>query len=228
MIVGGFQRFSLIDYPGKISAVIFTRQCNFRCKYCHNPELVLPERYSKEISVSSIFDFLESRRNKLDAVTISGGEPTEHKDLSIIIRDIKNMGFLVKLDTNGSRPEILEKLIVDNLIDYLAMDIKAPFTKYNKITGVPVKIEKIKESIDIIMSSKVEYEFRTTVVKKLLNKEDLLNIAKGIKGAKRYYIQKYIFLKSFKKNPNLSSYSEKELEDIAFNIKKYVKKCRIR
>lgn len=229
MIIGGLQKFSLIDYPGKISAIIFTMGCNFRCAYCHNPELVIPARYTTEISFSEVFDFLDSRRGKLEAVCITGGEPTQHSGLLEMIKKIKNMGFLVKLDSNGSRPELLKELLDKKMIDYVAMDIKAPFEKYSKITGCHVFVEKIKRSIDIIMSSSIEYEFRTTIVKSLTSKDDLRKIAKTISGADNYYLQKFISTKLV--NSNLSkevSYSENELEELAIELKKYVKNCNVR
>jgi pyruvate formate lyase activating enzyme len=135
MKIGGLQKFSLLDYPGKISAVVFTQGCNFRCPYCHNPELVDPERFQECIPEDEIFAFLETRRGKLEAVTVTGGEPTIQNGLSSFVRRIKDMGFMVKLDTNGSRPEVLEELIRHKLIDYIAMDIKAPLEKYEAVTG---------------------------------------------------------------------------------------------
>ena len=228
MIVGGFQKFSLIDYPGKISAVIFTRGCGFRCKYCHNPELIIPDRFGEKIPLSFVFDFLESRRGKLDAVTVSGGEPTEHKDLHSTIKEIKDMGFLVKLDTNGSNPDVLEELIKKRLIDYIAMDIKAPYKKYKEITGVAVDYDKIKKSIKIIMDSNVDYQFRTTVVKELISGKDLQDMAKDIAGANVYYLQKYKRSESLESTSKFTSYSEKEIEEMASHLEKYVKKCRIR
>jgi len=135
MIIAGLQKFSLIDYPGKICAIIFTRGCNFRCQYCHNPELVIPEKYAPSIPISQIYEFLESRRGKLDAISITGGEPTQHIDLIEMLEKIKNMGFLTKLDTNGSRPETLEKIISRKLVDYFAMDIKTSIKDYSRIAG---------------------------------------------------------------------------------------------
>jgi pyruvate formate lyase activating enzyme len=230
MIIGGIQKFSLIDYPGKICAIIFTRGCNFRCRYCHNPELVIPEKYAPEIPLSQIYDFLESRRDKLDAISITGGEPTQHSDLIEVIKKIKNMGFLVKLDSNGSHPEMLEKIINQKLVDYLAMDIKAPLEDYHKIMGWPVEIEKLKKSIELIINSGINYEFRTTIVKNLTNKDDLRKIAKTIQGAKKYFLQKFIPTKI--NDPRLlkdeSSYSNKELQELALELMVYVKYCDVR
>lgn len=229
MIIGGLQKFSLIDYPGKTSAIIFTIGCNFRCRYCHNPELVIPERYTAEISLSEVYDFLNNRRGKLDAVCITGGEPTQHADLSEMIENIKAMGFLVKLDSNGSRPEVLENFIKRKLVDYVAMDIKAPLKKYSKVIGWQIPVEKLKKSISLLMSSSVGYEFRTTIVKSILSKDDLRKIAQEIKGAENYFLQKFIPTKLIE--PALtkeSSYSDDELSELAEELKKYVKNCYVR
>ncbi len=229
MIIGGFQRFSLIDYPGKTCAVIFTRGCGFRCKYCHNPELVIPEKYSAKIGLESIMTFLEGRRNKLDAVTISGGEPTDQIDIEPVIGDLKRMEFLIKLDTNGTRPEVLKSLIEMEMIDYVAMDVKGPFEKYEDITGCYVDTEKIKESIDIVLNSGVDHEFRTTVASEILSEEDLLKIAMMITGAKRYYLQTFTSSKMICTEPSaLSPLPIKDMQSCARKIRGYVKDCRVR
>ncbi|MDP3015268.1 MAG: anaerobic ribonucleoside-triphosphate reductase activating protein [bacterium] len=229
MIIGGIQKFSLIDYPEKTCAVIFTRGCNFRCRYCHNPELVIPEKYAPEIPLSQIYDFLKSRRDKLDAVSITGGEPTQHPDLIEVMKKIKNMGFLVKLDSNGSRPEVLEKIINEKLADYLAMDIKTPLEDYSKIMGWQAPVEKLKKSIELIMNSGIDYEFRTTIVKCLTSEDDLRKIAKTIKGAKNYFLQKFIPTKlndsSLMKEV---SYSDEELKKLALELMAYVEYCNVR
>jgi pyruvate formate lyase activating enzyme len=230
MIIGGLVKFSLNDYPGKASAVIFTMGCNFRCGYCHNPELVLPEKYAEEIPPDEIYDFLESRKGKLDAVVITGGEPTQHHDLGRMLAKIKSMGFLVKLDTNGTRPEFLEKIIWEGNIDYIAMDIKAPFYDYQKITGVPIAMEKLKKSVDIIMGSGLPHEFRTTTVKSLTSFDDLREIAQSIKGADKYFLQR--FAAAPKLNDSIftsqTSYSEAELKELALELSSLVKHCEVR
>lgn len=231
MIIGGFVKFSLNDYPGKTAAVIFTLGCNFRCRYCHNPELVLPEKYAPEIPLGEVYSFLESRVGKLDAVCITGGEPTEHLDLPEMIKKIKEMGFLVKLDTNGSRPEMLEKIIKEGNIDYIAMDIKAPFDPYSyqKITGTPVDTEKLKKSINLIINSGLPHEFRTTVVKSLTSFDDLRKIAGSIKGADNYFIQRFVSSKL--NDPSLInevSYTEQELKPLASELSTFVKHCGVR
>ncbi|MGC8971837.1 MAG: anaerobic ribonucleoside-triphosphate reductase activating protein, partial [bacterium] len=164
MLIGGLQKFSLIDYPGKISAVIFTKGCNFRCPYCHNPELVIFDGKDL-IEEDYIFSFLREKRGKLDGVVLTGGEPTLQSDLINFLKEIKGLGFFTKLDTNGSNPEVIERLLEEKILDYIAMDIKANLEKYNDVTHSNVDIEKIKKSIDIIMHSGIDYEFRTTIVR---------------------------------------------------------------
>ena len=199
MKIGAFQRFSLNEYPGKISAIIFTQGCNFRCPYCHNPELVKKELFQKLIPENEIFSFLKKRQNKLDAVSITGGEPTLHPDLQKLISKIKSMGFLVKLDTNGTNPQMLNNLIHHNLIDYIAMDIKAPLEKYDKVTKVKADTEAISKSINLIKNSQIEYEFRSTITEKLLSNEEVINIGKLLGKAKRYYLQNFVFSKALDK-----------------------------
>ncbi len=229
MIIGGLQKFSLIDYPGKTCAIIFTIGCNFCCKYCHNPELVVPEKYTSEIPAQDVFSFLESRIGKLDAVCITGGEPTQHMDLRDMIIKIKDMGFLVKLDSNGSRPEVLEDFIDKKIIDYIAMDVKAPLEDYSKIVGWKIPIEKLQKSIDLIMNSGIDYEFRTTIVKSLTSKDDLKKIAQTIKGAENYYLQKFIPTKLIESAMEKEvSYSDDDLVELAKEMKKYVKNCYVR
>lgn len=176
MKIVGFEKSSLIDYPGKISAVVFTQGCNFRCSYCHNPQLVYPHLFTQLLSIDGIFEFLEIRKKLLDAVTISGGEPTLQRGLIPFIERIKNMGFLVKLDTNGSMPDILKEILTNGLIDFVAMDIKAPFEKYDRVCDVGVCIIKIKESIRMIEASGISFQFRTTYDTDLLEDRDLQEI----------------------------------------------------
>jgi len=198
MIIGGLQKCSLIDYPGRIGAIVFTQGCNFRCAYCHNPELVDPARYGPSLT-DEVIPFLEKRRGKLDAVTITGGEPTLQRDIGPFLREIRGMGYLVKLDTNGSLPDVLEGLICSGLVDYVAMDVKAPLEKYEKIAGVKMDTRKIRESIRLIVKSKIEHEFRTTVVRSQLDPEDLQAIAKLLDKAKLYVLQPFVGLKTLEK-----------------------------
>lgn len=199
MKIGGLQRVSLIDYPGLISAVLFLQGCNFRCPYCHNPELVDPNLFKSCIKENDVFEFLETRKGKLDAVTITGGEPTIQNQLAVFIRQIKKMGFAVKLDTNGTQPPLIKEVIDHKLIDYISMDVKAPFDKYKEVVRVKVDENSIKESIRIILKAKIPYEFRTTVVKSQLNENDIMQIGRMIHGASRYVLQNFVSSKTMEK-----------------------------
>lgn len=231
MLIGGFQRFSLIDYPGKICAIVFTQGCNFRCPYCHNPELVNPELFGAPIPEGNILSFLANRKGKLDAVEITGGEPALQPDLMDFIRKIKDLGYLVKLDTNGSNPGIISEAIEREIVDYIAMDVKAPLERYQEITNSGVDPAKIEHSIELIMSSGLDYEFRTTVVKSQLGKRDVLEIGRWIRGSKRYVLQKFVPVKVL--NPkflNEVTYGDEELEYFrdAVKSKSYVVECEVR
>jgi pyruvate formate lyase activating enzyme len=229
MQIGSMQRFSLIDYPGKICAILFTQGCNFRCPYCHNPELVNPQKFGESIAHDEIFSFLERRKGKLDAVSITGGEPTIHEDIVGFIRNIKDLGYLVKIDTNGSKPEILRELTGEKLLDSIAMDVKAPLDKYKNTVGKPFDTRLIEESIHLIMNSGIDYEFRTTIVKSLLDEDDILKIGKVIKNADRYVLQKFVPSKTL--NPkfmNAETFTEEEFERTFKLLGKLVKLTIIR
>lgn len=256
------QKMSLLDYPGRVSAVVFTSGCNFRCPFCHNPELVMPlSEYKKEnfplaspykggkeseINQSSeeskeqssdenngekeFFEFLKGRKNFLDGVCVTGGEPLLQPDMEDFIKRIRGMGFSIKLDTNGLLFEKLKNIVEKGLIDFVAMDIKSSMDKYNLATGVHVDMEQIKNSINFIMQSGIDYEFRTTVLANLHKKEDIVNIAKFIKGAKNYALQKFevrdkILDKSFK---NASSITKTEAEVWKKECERYVEKCALK
>lgn len=196
MRLGGIQKLTLIDYPGKIATTVFTVGCSFRCGFCHNPELVLPEQFPAPNEMEKeFFEHLEKRKGKLEGVCITGGEPTIQPDIVEFIRKIKEMGYAVKLDSNGTQPNILKKVIDEKLVDFIAMDIKSSPKKYLKTAGLNVKDEKmlarIKESVELIMTSGIDYEFRTTVVPGIHTEKDFLEIAKWIEGAKAYYLQEY-------------------------------------
>lgn len=191
ILIGGLQKSSLIDYPECLSAIIFTQGCNFRCPYCHNPELIL-ERKCALTSTRSVLNFLQKRVGKLDGIVITGGEPTLQKHLPEFIKQVKDMGFKVKLDTNGTNPDMLKRLINEKLIDYVAMDIKAPIEKYSQITCTKVNTKDVLKSIEILKSSNIAYEFRTTVVKSQLFPEDFEQIAQMIEGCEKYYLQRFV------------------------------------
>lgn len=228
VIIGGFQKSSLIDYPEKISAIIFTQGCNFRCPYCHNPELILTTANSS-LDESAILNFLASRQGKLDGVVITGGEPTLHKSLPEFIKQIKDLGFLIKLDTNGSNPEMLQELLDENLIDYVAMDIKAPIEKYSTIAGDKVSTENILKSFEILKQSEIEHEYRTTVVKSILKPTDFEQIGKMIEGAGKYYLQRFVPTKTLNESfLNQETYSDEEFAPIIETLKKYVRLVELR
>lgn len=227
--IAGLEKLSLIDYPGKLAAIIFTHGCNLRCEYCHNPELVI-----QDISLEDVYDpekilkFLKSRIGKLDAVVITGGEPLLYDDLEPFIKSIKALGLLVKLDTNGLLPDKLKKLINHGVIDYISMDIKYPEGDYLTFTGEN-SLKHVKESINLIMNSGIDYEFRTTYVKGIHTLEASVAIGGMIKGAKQYYVQNFRAGKTI--NPTLSdqnSFTEKELKVLKKNIKPYVLNVEIR
>jgi len=226
MLIGGFQKCSLIDYPGKICAIVFTLGCNFRCSYCHNPELVYPELFNKPIPEQEIFSFLGKRRGKLDAVTITGGEPTLQTDLIDFILRIKKLEFLVKLDSNGSNPDVLQNAISSEVLDYIAMDVKAPLEKYREITSSNIDPERIKKSIGLIMNSNTEYEFRITITESQLDESDMSKIGKLVEGAELCVLQKYVA--PAKNIPELKTYSDEEFGKFQSIMRGFVKKCIIR
>ncbi|NLE65469.1 MAG: anaerobic ribonucleoside-triphosphate reductase activating protein [Elusimicrobia bacterium] len=189
MHIGGLLKFSLIDYPGKVAAVVFTQGCNYRCPFCHNPELVLPELFHEPIPEAEVFSFLEKRRGQLQGVTVTGGEPTLHPDLIPFLQRIKSLGYLVKLDTNGSRPDVVEEIVSLGCVDYLAMDIKTSPENYCKATGVAADIEAVQRSIRIIRGSGIAHQFRTTTLKSLVAEKDLKAIQALIGPDDEYRLQ---------------------------------------
>jgi len=192
MRIGGFQKLTLIDFPGKIATTVFTVGCSFRCPFCHNPELVVSSQFLVQgKQEEEFFAHLAKRKGKLEGVCITGGEPTIQKDIVEFVKKIKELGFAVKLDTNGTRPDVLKKLLDLKLLDFVAMDIKNQLKKYDKTTGVKGDKKRIKLSVDLIMNSRLPYEFRTTVVPGIHEEKDFLEIAKWIGGANAYYLQEY-------------------------------------
>ena len=227
MIIKGLQKQTVLDYPGKLACTIFTFGCNFRCGYCHNPELIVDDG-RPAISEEEILKFLEERKGFLDAVCITGGEPTLNSDLPEFIEKIKKIGFLVKLDTNGSNPKMLKELVSKKLVDYIAMDVKAPIDSYEKITNVKVNGEDIQRSIDIIRNFG-EYEFRTTAVPGMFNEDYAMRIGEWLKGSKRFFLQNFKGIKTLdneflKKKP----FSKEELLDLCSVMKPYFGKCEVR
>ena len=256
MIIGGLQKLTLIDYPGKVSCTVFTIGCNFRCPFCYSSELVLPEKIRRQPKTSEreFFQFLQERKNFLEGVVVCGGEPTIHKDLPDFIKKIKELGYSVKLDTNGSNPQMLKALIEKRLIDYAAMDIKAPLGKsqipdyksqtnlkskaqnsklelsrYQKAAGVKADLKKIKKSIEIIKNSGIDYEFRTTVVPGLHPKEDIIEIAKELSPARKYFLQNFLPEKTLDpKFEKIKPFSEKYLLEIQKTVAPFFEICQTR
>ena len=228
VLIGGLQKSSLIDYPEKISAIIFLKGCNFRCPYCHNPELVNKTSTSL-LSEVEVLKFLKSRKDKLDGVVITGGEPTLYENLPDFLNKIKELNFLIKLDTNGSNPELLQKVISKKLVNYVAMDIKSPIDKYNKTVCAKVNIENILKSINILKLSNIDYEFRTTVVKSQLSLDDFEKIGKMIEGSKKHYLQRFLPTKTLDDNfINELTYEKNEFISIIKRLKKYIELVELR
>jgi pyruvate formate lyase activating enzyme len=223
------QRTSLIDCPGMISAVLFTVGCSFRCPYCHNPELVIGRTGLDPVPAEDVLSFLEKRRGRLDSVVITGGEPTLQADLAWFMARIRDMGFFLKLDTNGSRPEALASVIEQGLADYIAMDVKAPPEKYAAVAGTLVDITRVFRSIEMIMSSGVAYEFRTTFVPSLLDADDVAGIARTIEGASLYVLQRFVPSKHI--DPRFGGEpvpSEDEMKRLAAACEPLVGRCIVR
>lgn len=231
MIICGLQKTSLIDYPGKICAVVFTRGCNFSCPFCHNPELVRIETAPPEISWDFIGQFLSSRKKILDGVTITGGEPTIHSDLPEFIDQIKDLGLAVKLDTNGANQEMLVQLINNKKIDYIAMDIKAPIDRYREVVRADIDTRDILSSISLIMASNIGYEFRSTILPRLHGKKDLVEMSKLIKGAKNYYLQNFRGRNCQLLDPSFNqekSFTSDELAELQALCQPFVENCQVR
>ena len=215
MLILGFAKTTLLDYPEHVAATIFTGGCNFRCPFCHNGQMVMNPSSMPRIAEEEVISHLIKRKNVLDGVCITGGEPTLQADLTDFIVRIKDMGYKVKLDTNGSHPELLRELIDKKFIDYVAMDIKNCRQKYAITAGCSDSlVSKVYESVDILKEGKIDYEFRTTVVRELHSREDMICLAKEIAGASKYYIQSYVDSDNVIER-KYTSYSKEELTDIA-------------
>jgi pyruvate formate lyase activating enzyme len=227
--IGGLQKVSLIDYPGRISAVVFTQGCNFRCSYCHNPDLVDPKLYLPCLPVKNVLKFLALRVGKLDAVTLSGGEPTLQDDLVPFLQKVQKLGFALKLDTNGSNPQKLVEIFRLNLLNFIAMDVKAPMAGYSSVVNSSVDTDRIRKSIQCILQSGIPHEFRTTVASSQLTLKDISTIAKEIKGAKRYVLQKFRKARTLAEEfSEETPYSDDELLSIKINLEKEIPTVIIR
>ena len=228
MVIAGLQNLSLVDYPGYLSAVIFFQGCNFKCGYCQNPDLVTLEK-KFAFSEQKVFDYLNLRKDKLEAVVISGGEPAIYEDLPDFLERIKSLNLKIKFDTNGSRPGVIEDLIKRELVDYIAIDIKTSLPKYKLLTDEKDIKKKLKESIRLTMLSTVDYEFRTTCAPGIVEEKDFHKIGKLVKGATKYYLQQFrnqvVFDESFRE---VKPYDTEELEKFAEILRKYVQKVALR
>ena len=227
MIIKGLEKQTVLDYPDKLACTIFTFGCNFRCGFCHNPELVVDDGRT-EIKQEEILKFLNERKDFLDGVCITGGEPTMNKDLLEFISKIKEMGFAVKLDTNGSNPEMLRELIDKKLVDYIAMDIKAPLEKYAAVANSKVNADDIQKSVDLIRNFP-DYEFRITVVPGLFDEEDAKKIGEWLKGSKNFYIQQFRGIKTLDKSfVGKEPFSKLELGVLCNVMKPFFERCELR
>jgi pyruvate formate lyase activating enzyme len=231
MILGGLQKLTLIDYPGHIAATVFSVGCNFRCPFCHNPELVSGSHNLVSGKLEKdFFELLENRKGKLEGICITGGEPTLQPDLQEFIQKIKGMGFKVKLDTNGARPDVLRLLYSKKLLDYVAMDIKSSLKNYVKTANSKIDLERIKLSVELIKNSQIDYEFRTTVVPSLHSESDFEKIGEWLKGSKKYVLQAFED-KGKILDPSLLKKTKRkriDLEKIAEKIEKYFGKVEVR
>lgn len=230
MKLGGLQKLTLLDFPGNVACTVFTVGCNFRCPFCHNSSLVLPERIDEvgTIELDEFYKFLDKRKGVLDGVAITGGEPLLQPDIEDFVRSIKSKGYKVKLDTNGYLPDKLKTLIDTGCIDYIAMDIKSSLESYEKAVGVKVQTNKIRESIEIIKNSGIEYEFRTTVVRELHSVSEFEQIADLIEGANNYYLQRFEDSGDLIDADKYHAVSEADLMDYLITVRKKVPNVQIR
>ena len=228
MKIGGFQKTSLLDYPDRISAIVWTSGCNFRCPFCYNKSLATGT--AELFPTEEILSFLSKRKTLLEGVVISGGEPLLHDDIGDLIKKIKDLQLLVKIDTNGAFPERLAELLEQHLVDYVAMDVKAPKSKYQQLTGIKIDVTKIEASVDILKTKAPAYEFKTTYIPGMLTKQDILEIAQWLKGADTYFLQQFKI-----KTPLMSSaletkapYPREYLLETLHEIKPFFRRCALR
>ena len=225
MTINGLLKLTLLDFPGKCACTVFFAGCNFRCPFCHNATLVREE--GEDISEDKFFSFLSKREGVLDGVAITGGEPLLQRDIADFMKKIKDMGFAVKLDTNGAFPKKLKELVESGLVDYVAMDIKSSPEGYERAAGCPVNMDNIRESVAFLLSDAVDYEFRTTVSKGAVLPSDMQGIGEFIKGAKRYYLQAFVDSGDIL-GEGVGPYSEDEMKRMLETVKKYVPSAELR
>lgn len=230
MKVTGIQKLTLLDYPGVVACTVFTAGCNFRCPFCHNAMLVLPEQIDNEcLTDDEVFGFLQKRRGVLDGVAVTGGEPLLHADMPEFLARVKELGYKIKLDTNGSNPELLSEIIKNKLVDRVAMDIKNAPEEYARTIGLEsFDIAPVERSKEMLLSGETDYEFRTTVVKGIHTKESLIGAAKWIEGAKEYYLQQFKDSGNLILPDGLSAYDEKQMHALADAVRDYVPTVEVR
>ncbi len=228
MQIHGFNKLTLLDYPGHLAAIIFLGGCNMRCPFCQNASLVTNAASQPTITVEEVLSVLSKRKNILEGVCISGGEPTLYPDLPGLIKDVKTLGYKVKLDTNGTNPAMMKALIDDGLLDYVSMDIKNSRNKYSLTSGVSsIDLGSIEESISYLLTGPLDYEFRTTIVKEHHEDNDMLSIGHWIKGANAYYLQAYKDSGDIL-SPGLTSHTKDTLEHFASILTPFVKHVSLR
>ena len=231
MRLGGLQKLTLLDFPEHVACTVFTMGCNFRCPYCHNSSLVLPDRMkgAGEISEEEFFAFLDKRKGLLDGVAITGGEPLIQKDISGFIRKIRAKGYLVKLDTNGSFPEKLREILDEGIVDFVAVDIKSPLEEYKAVCGLAdPPVEKLRESIGILREGKIPYEFRTTVIDEIHDEEMMERIGELIEGAPRYFLQQFEDSGELIEEGRFTSPSMEKMERLLEMVRRRVPNAQIR
>ena len=229
MQIAGLQKLTLLDYPGRVACTVFTPGCNFRCPFCHNAPLVLPERLGCDTTEDEVLAFLKKRVGILDGVAITGGEPLLHKDIGAFLEKVRALGYKIKLDTNGSFPERLIELVRGGLVDRVAMDVKNAPALYSKTVGLePFDLAPVERSKDFLLSGAVEYEFRTTVVKGLHTRESLIEAAKWIEGAKEYYLQQFKDSGDVIALEGLGAFDEKEMHALAEAVRPIVPAVEVR
>lgn len=230
MKITGIQKLTLLDYPGTVACTVFTAGCNFRCPFCHNAMLVLPERIEENyLTDDEVFDFLKKRRGVLDGVAVTGGEPLLQAGMTEFLERVKALGYKIKLDTNGSNPGLLREIVENKLVDRVAMDIKNSPARYARTIGLEAfDISQVERSKELLLEGHVDYEFRTTVVKGLHTAEDLLNAARWIAGAKEYYLQQFKDSGDLVLPQGLEAYSEKEMYALADAVRALVPTVQVR
>jgi pyruvate formate lyase activating enzyme len=232
MIITALTKFTAIDYPGRLACILFTGGCNFRCGFCHNAEFVLPEKLkelSQTIPFETVLNFLQERRGMLDGISICGGEPTLHPDLPDKMKEIKNLGFLIKLDTNGTNPKMLEAIIERGLVDYLAMDLKDTLPYRKELVGVEMDAKIIERSIELVKNAGVEYEFRSTILPDYHDLKRLREMGESINGADKWVLQAFRSAKTLRDEfMGGPTFSDDKLAELAKYLEVYAKNVEVR